>query len=278
MIIYSKTFENNRLIGKDFPVEDVYYASNNEAIVADGITRDPKEMLDQSKYSAEELIKGYPRPSGAELASKEICETFKNNPDISLLDRLVKANENVKKLNDKYIRECNYLDNDYYGAVASCVCISEDILYWAYICDCGVIVYDKNGNIKFQTPDDKEIYSDPYINKSDIPWTKPERRQFVRKEFRNNPNNIVDGKCVSYGAITGEKEAISFIRTGELKLDEDDIVCVYSDGFHNYLNIKEFINYIINFNEEEFINYVEAKSKEDYSKYGSEKTIVILKR
>ena len=40
-IIYRNTFENILTVDYDFPVEDCSYVSDNEAIVADGITRDP---------------------------------------------------------------------------------------------------------------------------------------------------------------------------------------------------------------------------------------------
>ncbi len=103
---------------------------------------------------------------------------------------------------------CDYLENDYYGAVASCMHIENNILDYAYICDCGLIIYDKEGNVKFQTEDEKELYSDPYINQIGIPWNLPEARVIVRRDYRNNLSNIKDGKCVSYGALTGEESAI----------------------------------------------------------------------
>lgn len=276
MLIYKNTFDNIMTVGLDFPIEDQYYANDTEAIVADGITRDPIGISDFSNFTKKEFLENYPRPSGAELAAKEVCSTF-SNANGSLVDRLIEANKSVKRLNEKNIPECDYLENDYYGTVASCVCFEDNILKYAYICDCGVIVYDKNGSVKFKTEDDKELYSDPYINKIGISWNLPEARKIVRSEYRNNLNNTVNGKCVSYGALTGEETAIHFIRSGQLKLEDGDIVIVYSDGFTYYLNDKEFINNIINFNKDIFEEYIEKKSKEDYEKYGKEKTLVMFK-
>ncbi len=277
MLVYKNTFDNIMTAGINFPVEDQYYATDTEAIVADGITRDPIGISDLSKSSMKEMIEKYPRPSGGELAAKEVCDSFSSFAG-SLLDRLITANESVKRLNEKHILECDYLENDYYGTVASCISIDNDILNYAYICDCGVIVYDKNGNVKFKTDDDKELYSDPYINMIGIPWYLPEARVKVRSEFRNNINNIVDGKCVSYGALTGEESAVNFIKYGQVKLDDGDIIIVYSDGFSYYLFDKEFISHIINFSRDEFKKYVEAKSREDYEKYGKEKTLVMYRK
>ena len=274
MLIYNNTFENIKTIYKNFPIEDQYYAKENEAIIADGITRDPIGINDFSKCTEKEFIEKYPRPSGAELAAKEICNTFSKTKGL-LKERLIKCNNQVKILNNKYIKECDYLENDYYGSVTSCISINNNILNYAYICDCGIIIYDKEGNIKFKTEDDKELYSDPYINKLSLSWKLPETRKKIRKDYRNNPNNIINGKCVSYGALTGEETAIYFIKSGQVNITKNDIVILYSDGFNNFLYDKEFINNIINFNKEKFEKYINRKSKENYNKYGLEKTIII---
>ncbi|MCH5166785.1 MAG: protein phosphatase 2C domain-containing protein [Erysipelotrichales bacterium] len=276
MLIYKNTFENIKTLDCDFPIEDQYYANDFEAIVADGITRDPVGVLNFTEHKFSDMVKLYPRPSGAELAAKEICESFSQTAG-TLKERLVESNKSVKALNDKYIKECDYLQNDYYAAVASCVRINGNVLEYAYICDSGVIVYDKLGNVKFQTQDDKAAISQPYINSIGISWFLPEARVKVRKDFRNNLNNIQDGKCVSFGALTGEDAAAEFIKSGQLELDSGDSVLVYSDGLANFLHDEDFINQILNFNEEEFQKYILDKSIADYDKYGSEKTIVLFK-
>lgn len=275
MIIYKNTFENIKTMNCDFPLEDQFYAENNEAIVADGITRDPVGVLDLATCSFQEMLKKYPRPSGAELAAKEIVESFQKSTG-TLKERLIECNKMVKKLNDHFITKCDYLQNDYYGAVASCADIKDNTLYYAYICDCGVVVLDKDENIKFQTKDDKLVYSDPYINKIGIPWNLPESRVIVRRDYRNNLENIQDGKCVSYGALTGEESAISFIKTGTVNLEKDDIVAVYSDGFSHFFQEKDFIDQLLNFQKRQFESYIDSKSNENYSKFGKEKTIVLI--
>lgn len=274
MLIYKNTFENLKTIGHNFPIEDQFYASDDETIVADGITRDPIGISDLSVCSYNERLEKYPRQSGAELAATEICNTFSKTSG-SLIDKLTKCNESVKKLNNKYIKKCDYLENDFYGAVASCISIKNSILDYAYICDCGVIIYDSFGNIKFQTENDKELYSDPYINKIGIPWYLPESRVIVRRDYRNNLSNIQDNKCVSYGAITGEEAAISFIRTGQIQLSAGDLIAVYSDGFINFLHEEDFISEILDFEQVKFEKYIEEKSHLDYEKYGKEKTLVL---
>ena len=122
-----------------------------------------------------------------------------------------------------------------------------------------------------------DLYSDPYINKINIPWNLPEARVIVRRDFRNNPNNIQNGICISYEAITGEKNAEHFIRTGQITLEQNDIIAIYSDSFVNFLKDTTFINEILHFNKEKLEDYVNKKSLEDYNLYGKEKTLVLIK-
>lgn len=276
MFIYKNTFDNIKTLDCNFPIEDQFYVSENEAIIADGITRDPIGIGNLSSCMFKDFLDKYPRPSGAELAAKEIVNSF-SKTNGSLKDKLIKCNKSVKELNDRCIDKCDYLENDYYGAVASCIHIENNTLKYAYICDCGLIVYDKDGNVKFQTEDGKELYSDPYINQIGISWDLPEARVIVRRDFRNNLDNIKDGTCVSYGALTGEESAIEFIRSGQLKISDGDIIVLYSDGFTKFLHDKDFISQLLEFNEEKFENYLDVKSMSNYDKYGKEKTLVLFK-
>ena len=277
MIIYKNTFENIKTLNCDFPIEDKYYANDLLGVVADGITRDPIGVSDLSKLTLEEMLKLYPRPSGAEIVAQTVVDSFKDFNN-NLLEQFIKANEAVKQLNDKYIANCDYLQNDYYGTVSSAAYIDNNILHYAYICDCGVIVYDKEGNVKFKTEDDKESISDPYINNIGIGWHLPEARVIVRRDYRNNLGNIKDGLCISYGALTGEESAINFIRTGSLEVDESDTIVVYTDGLSNILKDNLFIKNILNFNELDFTSYINNKSESDYELYGKEKTLIIMKK
>lgn len=113
MLVYKNTFDNIKTSNCDFPVEDQFYASENEAIVTDRITRDPIGIGNLSTCSQSEFLRRYPRPNGAELAAKEICDTFSNTIG-TLKNRLIKCNNSVKKLNNIYISNCDYLENDYF--------------------------------------------------------------------------------------------------------------------------------------------------------------------
>lgn len=277
MLLYAKTYENTKTINQNFPIEDAFYAEDNLAVVADGITRDPIGIADFKEASFQKFLDCYPRPSGAELAAKEICNTFKNDRMESLVETMKKANENVRILNEKYVPFCDYLENDYYGAVCSCVFISNNILNWSYVCDCGILVYDKEGNIKFQTEDDK-LLVDPYIDSSGMLWNLPSGRMTVRKKYRNCPGFYIDGNLASYGSFTGELQANEFIKSGSISLEKGDIIIVYSDGFTEYFKQNDFYRCLMNIKENKllFDEYVEKIALSDYEKYGKEKTIVVL--
>ena len=46
MLVYKSTFDNIKNVDGNFPIEDQYFASSDETIVADGITRDPIGLPD----------------------------------------------------------------------------------------------------------------------------------------------------------------------------------------------------------------------------------------
>ncbi|MCI8347182.1 MAG: hypothetical protein HFJ12_04470 [Bacilli bacterium] len=92
MLIYQNTFEDELVKGYNYPIEDQYYAEDNIAIIADGITRGPDGVTDISEYTFFELLQRYPRPSGGELAAKEIIRTFRNSNNSSLKERLIECN------------------------------------------------------------------------------------------------------------------------------------------------------------------------------------------
>ncbi len=150
--------------------------------MVDGITRDPVGISNLADCSFQEMIEKYPKSSGARLAAKMIADIFSSNTNGDLTKSIEKCNDAVRLLNKQYILKCDYLQNDYFGAVLSCIHIENDILNYAFICDCGIIVYDKFGEVKFKTEDEKELYSDPYINKIGISWNEATCRVIVRRD------------------------------------------------------------------------------------------------
>ncbi len=278
MIIYKKTFENVKYSNCNFTVEDKFECNSSSAIIADGVTTNYYDVDDiEEPDSVRDVKKHYPRVSGGKLAALDAVNTYEKLSGISSKEKLIECNKRLKELNDEQVEKCDYLTHDLYGTVASCFQVENDVLDYAYICDCGVAVYDKNGNIKIKTEDDKRIYADPYIQKEGKDSRIPEDRAYIRKKYRNNPANIVDGVCAAYGVLNGEKNAECFIRSGKTKLHKGDRVILFSDGMYNYLEDKEFIDKIIHFKEEELDEFIERRGKHNKEKYGAERTLIIYK-
>ena len=264
-IIFEKTFPKVGM-PSDFPVEDYSFASNDIVVVADGVTRDSYGCSDLNLSSQEDIIRNYPKFSPAAKAARCVCSTFSRMQYGNNLERVMElANANVWKLNRNI--NCDYLENDYAGCVAAAVRIDGNSLYYSYICDCGVAVWDMNGVLKFQTRDDKEKVEQyiKYEVMGEYEWHLPAVRRLVRENYRNNPANRY-----SYGVLTGEKAAQLFIRKGRIQVRPTDIIAVYSDGFKPIFSRDDFFENLYNLE-----NYVSLLEKE--KRFGSEKTIVLLK-
>ena len=107
-----------------------------------------------------------------------------------------------------------------------------------------------------------------------------EYRKIIRSEYRNNVKKIYNNKCVSYGALTGEKVATEFINFGEIKLNKGDLVVFYSDGFEATVKRKKFFQTIYQKDEslvdQYFIPYTLSLAKLDYHKFGRERTLIAI--
>ena len=225
-----------------FPREDSFSINIREGIisVADGITRDCENgaAARGGLKGAKDIFLHYPRPSPAEIASDIFVETFPlvlkdyfkiNRDEIAIRNAFEEANNRVKLWNQKHIPNPDYLVNDFAGCVAAGTSKLSDIISFGYLTDSGVAIFDAKGNLKFRTenqgPDkfDKYIWEDERLK--NIDWSNPEARKIIRKNYRNNPQEEH-----SFGVLTGEDSAMSYVRTGTQELDYGDSLIVYTDG------------------------------------------------
>ncbi|MFH1564298.1 MAG: PP2C family serine/threonine-protein phosphatase [bacterium] len=279
----------NLLYGHLMPPEDSMLVEGKIFCVADGITRDPTSPKDFTNLSIEESLKNYPSPSGARFAADIFCESFVKSLNKKVLslntvrNAFIFGNKQIAKLNKKSVKKVDYLVNDFFGCVASSGVIYNSRLFWAGICDCGIIVYNKNGKIKFQTPNwmkPFEEYEKLNLQKRDFNFAMPKYRKMIRSEYRNNAKKIVENKCVSYGALTGEKEAEMFMNFGEIGLSKGDLVVFYTDGFEATMQHKKFFKTIYHNTEslveQAFVPFSLSLAKEDYNKFGKERTLIAV--
>lgn len=271
------------------PPEDSMMVDGKIFCVADGITRDPISPKDFINLPIEDSLKNYPNPSGARFAADIFCESFvkslnKKVPSLNTIrNAFIFGNKKIAELNKSNTKKVDYLVNDFFGCVASGGIIYNGKLFWAGICDCGIIVYDKNGKIKFQTPNwmkTFEEYEKSNLQKSDFNFAMPKYRKMVRSEYRNNAKKIVENKCVSYGALTGENEAEKFMNFGEIELSKGDLVVFYTDGFEATVQHKKFFKTIYQKTEsladQAFIPFSLSLAKKGYNKFGKERTLIAV--
>jgi len=206
------------------PLEDSYkYSKKNSEIVvavADGITRD----LVNNKY---------PNPSPAKNAADICCKIFIKTKSLEM------CNKEIGKLNKKYNHNQDYLQNDFWACVGVGGVIKDYKLSYEFITDCGVAVFNKKGELKFRTsnecPNSKGSIDEDIKKRGHTSFKTPEGRKLIRSFYRNNPKNPL-----SYGALTGEKNAEHYIRKGESKLNRGDYVLFYSDGFLSIIYSEDF--------------------------------------
>lgn len=273
---------SNNKFGKWLPAEDSVAFKNMVFCVADGITRDPKLPPKFKGKKIEDALKYYPNPSGAKKVADIFCNDFvtlaKELKNIKAI--FTEINSSIANYNNKKIELVDYLTDDYFACVACGGYIKNNILYYGYIGDCGLAIFNKDGKLKFQTKNglaDFINFENKYLRKKDFNWVMPEYRHLIRSEYRNKKKTHKN-KLISYGALTGEKGAISFINQGKKKLNTGDLVVAYSDGFENIINCPDFFKTIYNKSENNAKkNLVELSNKlasKDYDKFGHERSLV----
>ena len=104
-----------------------------------------------------------------------------------------------------------------------------------------------------------------YIKNYKYDWRESKDRIMVRRDFRNKPNVKYNGKEVSFGVLTGEKEAEHYIDVYKINLSNIKYICAYSDGCEPFFEEKEI-------SKETIINpYIIEKE-------GKERTLVIYEK
>ncbi|OGZ58426.1 MAG: hypothetical protein A3B96_04250 [Candidatus Spechtbacteria bacterium RIFCSPHIGHO2_02_FULL_43_15b] len=225
---------------KGRPNEDFcFYKKNTYGIclaVADGISR--------TSYRD-------PYP-GAYLAAKLLCKEA-----IALLDPksaggdddvrevFLRANACIRDMNsERGINEetVDYLEKDYYGCVGAIGLIGgvgeHQWLDYGLIGDCGIIVFDINLEPIFLSENKVEVLEKfrtfHCFSKDSDAMT------YWRKNVRNKPR----AGYMTYGALTGEAEALEYLIRGRIRLNIGDTVLFFSDGIYPFIFDIRFRNYL----------------------------------
>ena len=279
---FAKMYDN-KIFGKYNlkPVaEDYYVAKEDMFCVADGVTRDSIKgeavSYPKNEEEAREWVKTYPNPSGAYESAKICANQFvkylqesdlQNISRETILEIVKRVNKDISEINQN--REIDYLANDYYGCVAIGGYISSNMLYCFSIGDSHIMALDENGNIQFETINNHKPFENylenVYSKQNQYDWNNPKDRIMVRRDYRNKPEMKYQGKDISFGVLTGEKEAEYYIDTYAIDLTNIKYICAYSDGCEPYFREKSIINKIL-------------KEPEIIEREGKERTLIIYER
>ena len=279
---FAKMYDN-KIFGKYNlkPVaEDYYVAKEDMFCVADGVTRDSIKgeavPYPKNEEEAREWVKTYPNPSGAYESAKICANQFvkylqesdlQNISRETILEIVKRVNKDISEINQN--REIDYLANDYYGCVAVGGYISSNMLYCFSIGDSHIMALDENGNIQFETINNHKPFENylenVYSKQNQYDWNNPKDRIMVRRDYRNKPEMKYQGKDISFGVLTGEKEAEYYIDTYAIDLTNIKYICAYSDGCEPYFREKSIINNIL-------------KEPEIIEREGKERTLIIYER
>lgn len=236
--------------------EDYYKIKDNCFCIADGVTRDNINgnpiKKPKNEKEAIEFIKEYPNPSGAYLAAKIIAESFVNNisnikeNDISeekIKQAIVKSNNELIDINKD--RCIDYLKEDYYCCVSVGGYITDNTLYAFSIGDCHISLFDEKYNLLFTTINNHKWFED-YEKLHNFDWENPKDRKLIRSEYRNNPSKKENGKDITFGVLSGEKNAEYYIDVYKIDLKNVKYICAYSDGCENLFSDTKKIETLLN--------------------------------
>ncbi len=230
--------ENWKLKLFKHPTEEAYRVDTEigAIAVADGVTRDPMKYLPSGFLGKLKFMWYYPKPSPAKKSADIFCETFPlvlkdfdTKDEKAVRKAIEEANNRIGYWNTQNIPNVDYVTNDFAGCVASGTVEQKGIISWGFLTDCGVAIFDEKGNLRFRTESedphrlDKYIWQDSQIEGKS--WNQPEVRVRIRSHYRNNPN-----EKHSFGVLTGQKEAMSYVRAGTQEIRPNDYLAVYTDG------------------------------------------------
>ena len=258
--------------------EDYFEAKQNIFCIADGVTRDSiygeSVPYPENKEEVEKWIEVYPNPSGAFEAAKICVQNYikivsdakEINKEI-MFEIVKKVNNEIWKINEG--RKIDYLAEDLYGCVAVGGVFQRESMYAFSIGDCHIKAFDENFNLQFESINNhanfEKYLSEVYMKNNEFDWNKSKDRVIVRRDFRNKPNVKYKEKEVSFGVLTGEKEAKHYIDTYKIDLSSIKYICAYSDGAEPFFEKKEIIKDII-------------LNPSKFEKEGKERTLIIYEK
>ena len=80
--------------------------------------------------------------------------------------------------------------------------------------------------------------------------------------------------------VTGEKTAERYLNAGKFSVEGGDVVMIFTDGFENYIKIKEFAELFSAWPKNlksQLKKIIRHKSTDDPNSFGRERTLIAIK-
>lgn len=226
------TFQQKNKKGR--PNDDYYCwtLSGNTFAVADGVSRtqDP----------------GAERPTTSRLAAAAFCTEMTRALERgkTFEQALVCANATIAGLNEaKGItpETVDYLGRDYISCVGIAGILGREApnrFSYGYFPDCGIFVYDRDYLPILMSENHLAILEE--FREGGGFATTDEKRIWWRRDMRNRP----DMRTMTYGVLTGEPAAVSYLKTGYVDLQLGDVAILFSDGMYPFLFDRVFLKLV----------------------------------
>lgn len=184
------------------------------------------------------------------------------------------ANQKIKELNirEGMDKNLNYVEYDWFDTVGIAAIIENNKLFYGFVGDCGLAIFDKNNKNKFQTKDMVQPAVARFVKQFEKHGRieKRERTKIIHCDFRNNPNKK------GYGSFSGEEGVKNYYKFGSKKLKTGDLVVLFSDGVFWLLKDKAFLQILRGQNKQELDEFIVKKATENTEKYGSDRTFIAI--
>ena len=237
------------------------------AVVADGVTR----LQDKhGKYPYHS-----PATKAANVAALTIAKWLVSSNffgEVVIRQAFSNGNVAVKRLNEElgFWDKCDYLTKDFAGTVAACVVESNGQIHCANIGDCGVAHFSSKRKLLWHSDDDV-AKARPFFPKIEEVGLD-ERYIRVRRDFRNKPA----AKHLTFGVLTGEPEALFYVKVESRSYILGDVVAVYSDGLAPFvLEDIDFQHLLVTGDQKQIQQYVADRSSSKLNP--DEKTLILLR-
>jgi len=228
---------------KNKPNEDALCVSESKAVfaVADGVTQFVEKGGTYPELPTAAVVARAFCFDAVGSMSKSIEEVLNESRAIyarEIISAFRVANSKIAGFNGGL--GADYFENDLAGCVGVLGVLDgaesgSPILHYGYIGDCGLFVFDKDLHPVFLS-DNNNIGPLEQFREGTPFSDKRAGAVFWRRDLRNHP----DARYLTYGVLTGEEEALSYVKTGSVSLEAGDTAILFSDGILPFIFCEEF--------------------------------------